>query len=106
MFLLFKNRKLEYVKLDICKEQYMVATVCNKVHISVTNSVMCTLEIVSDFSFRNQDLEYEWSLWTVLFSFCPNRISQTNVESEIPSAFCVFHGNKNMVHLANKWVWG
>jgi hypothetical protein len=59
MFLLFKNRKLECVKLDICKEQYMVATVCDEVHISVTNSVMCTLEIVSNFSFRSQDLEYE-----------------------------------------------
>jgi len=59
MFLLFKNRKLECVRLDICKEQYMVATVCDKVHISVTNSVMCTLEIVSNFSFRSQDLEYE-----------------------------------------------
>jgi len=59
MFLLFKNRKLECVRLDMCKEQYMVATVCDKVHISVTNSVMCTLEIVSNFSFRSQDLEYE-----------------------------------------------
>jgi len=59
MFLLFKNRKLEYVKLDICKEQYMVATVCIQVHISVTNSVTCTLEIVSNFSFRSQDFEYE-----------------------------------------------
>jgi len=59
MFLLFKYRKLEYVKLDMCKEQYMVATVCNKVHISVTNSVMCTLEIISNFSFRSQDLEYD-----------------------------------------------
>jgi len=93
-------------KLDICKEQYMVATVCNQVHISVTNSVTCTLEIVSNFSFRNQDFEYEWSLWAVLLSFYPDRISQTNAKSEIRSAFCVFHGNKNMVHLANEWVWG
>jgi hypothetical protein len=37
------------------KEQYMVATVCNKLHINISNTVMCTVEIVSDFSLRSQD---------------------------------------------------
>jgi hypothetical protein len=102
MFLLFKNRKLEYVKLDICKEQYMVATVCNQVHISVTSSVTCTLEIVSNFHLEAKIFNMSEAYELYYCHLCPDRISQTNVESEICSAFCVFHGNKNMVHLANE----
>jgi hypothetical protein len=36
------------------------------------------------------------------FSLCPDRISQTDTESEILCAFFVFHGNKNNAHLASE----